>query len=810
MNKHLYLLIPTFFYFIFGAATPLSSQTPTATIATWKDNKKAAYTIIHDDFSNYVTSIYQTAAPIATSKGVKICFGAITNFCGAAEWANARNMIANGHECVNHSHNHRCGGAAGECTGLTTYSVADFATELGQSTQIIEANTGVKPRFFIHPYDVYTPEVLNYLTGLGYIGSRSGARSTLNGSSFTDFMHLNFHVLTPTSLATELNQVVDQAISSGGYAVRELHGVADATWGAPSVQTYTNHLEYVRTQMNNGNIWSATASEAITYKMQRDAYQPNATYSAANGTITVSFNTIRNIDPSLLKTPITLNINLNGIAGVFNVTQNGASIPSVNTGNMVTVNVYPNKGSVVLNCSGCGGGTTPPNGSLDITKLTATPQTNAATINWANPTTPFSDVLVAVKEGSGFTTKPATLFYTANPNFAGNGTSFEGGKVVYQGAGLNVNVTGLTAGRTYYVRVYTRNGTVWSNGVETSVVPSGTTGGGTGNTIGCLQAAYYSNLTFSGVPVATRYETSVNYNWGTGKPNVTGIGADNFSIRWTGNFVAPQTGYFQFTTRADDGVRLWINNSLIINKWFDQAATSYSGYIYLVKGATYNIKLEYYERGGNSSVQLSWAVPFQYSQIMPFSANCGAKFSASSSDLITLNGRLDNSKAALQWVVNTKKPVDYYQIEKMDAQGEFKPLSIVNDNNQSVIRLFNFIDDKLTEGDNNYRIQTVFADNTPPQYSEALHINYLKSIGYNIFPNPARDFAEIDLSEAEGKAVRIHVYSLIGKELLVEKIQSASKVPHPLNISNWEAGQYLIRIETEGKKAVTRKLVIGN
>ena len=82
-------------------------QTPIASFATWKDNKKAAYTIIHDDYSDYVTGIFQHAYPIATSRGIKICFGAITGFCNANEWANARAMIAAGHECVNHSHNHK-------------------------------------------------------------------------------------------------------------------------------------------------------------------------------------------------------------------------------------------------------------------------------------------------------------------------------------------------------------------------------------------------------------------------------------------------------------------------------------------------------------------------------------------------------------------------------------------------------------------------------------------------------------------------------------------------------------------------------
>ena len=76
----------TLFFLGICFLTPLSSQTPTASFATWKDNKRAAYSIIHDDYSDYVTGIFQYADPIATARGIKLCFGAITSACGPLEW----------------------------------------------------------------------------------------------------------------------------------------------------------------------------------------------------------------------------------------------------------------------------------------------------------------------------------------------------------------------------------------------------------------------------------------------------------------------------------------------------------------------------------------------------------------------------------------------------------------------------------------------------------------------------------------------------------------------------------------------------
>ena len=467
MNKLNYTIAIIFWGICF--LTPLSSQTPTASFATWKDNKKAAYSIIHDDYSDYVTGIFQYADPIATARGIKLCFGAITSACGPLEWANAKTMMSHGHECINHSHNHLCGGTAGQCSGLSTYGSANFATELDFSTQLIEINTGVRPRFFIHPYDAPSDAILNHLkNNLGYLGSRAGTQLAVNANTFTDFMRLNFYVYDGTAAAlTSLNTAVNSAISSGGYAVREFHGIDDGSWSAMTAANYTSHLDYVKTKMNDGSIWSATPTEAITYKMQRDAFQPVVAYTASTGIINVTFNTLKTIDPSVLRTPVTVNVNLNGIAGSYTVLQNNANVVSTRVGSIISFNVYPNQGAVTLKCTDCA-----PPPPLNILNLTATPQTNAALLNWTNPASNFDEVLIVAKPTSGFTTIPVGTTYASDADFTGAGTAFEGGKVVYRGLGTSLTVTNLTGGINYYFRAYTRLGTVWSSGVQVNAVPN--------------------------------------------------------------------------------------------------------------------------------------------------------------------------------------------------------------------------------------------------------------------------------------------------------------------------------------------------
>lgn len=128
--------------------------------------------------------------------------------------------------------------------------------------------------------------------------------------------------------------------------------------------------------------------------------------------------------------------------------------------------------------------------------------------------------------------------------------------------------------------------------------------------VGGLVGNYFNNMTLSGSPAGTRVDTSVNFDWGTGTTGVAGVGADNFSVRWTGSLRAPSTGSYQFQTQSDDGVRLWVNNVLVIDNWNDHSVTTNtSTSVNLVAGQSYPVKLEFYENGGYAVMKLNWSQP---------------------------------------------------------------------------------------------------------------------------------------------------------------------------------------------------------
>ena len=125
------------------------------------------------------------------------------------------------------------------------------------------------------------------------------------------------------------------------------------------------------------------------------------------------------------------------------------------------------------------------------------------------------------------------------------------------------------------------------------------------------------NGTHFGTLILTRSDPTVNFTWAAGSP-AAGVGADNFSVRWTGSVEAPVTGSYRFSTVSDDGIRLWVNGQLVINNWTDHSpTTNTSALIALTAGVRYTITLEFYENAGGATAKLEWSYSGQTTQVIP-------------------------------------------------------------------------------------------------------------------------------------------------------------------------------------------------
>lgn len=122
------------------------------------------------------------------------------------------------------------------------------------------------------------------------------------------------------------------------------------------------------------------------------------------------------------------------------------------------------------------------------------------------------------------------------------------------------------------------------------------------------EADYYRGVVPDGTPVLSQMEpraqNPLDYNWGNSSPAPDVLGTDFWSARWQGTFYF-DSGNYLFRANADDGVRVYIDDLLVIDRW-DDGYKETSNRILGVGSGDHRITVEYYERTGAASVAVWW------------------------------------------------------------------------------------------------------------------------------------------------------------------------------------------------------------
>lgn len=182
--------------------------------------------------------------------------------------------------------------------------------------------------------------------------------------------------------------------------------------------------------------------------------------------------------------------------------------------------------------------------------------------------------------------------------------SHGGGSAVVDGTGTVTPLDGITARAPAGTTVSYAQGNLGSNGYPAIDSSFFTPPSGTGNG---LQGDYYANTSLSGSPVHTQVDPNVHYTW-NGSP-APGVPATNWSVKWTGTLTPPKTGTYTFGLTSDDGSRLFINGHEVIDNWRDQAANTETAQVDLTAGTPVQIEVDYYQAGGDETVNLGWIEP---------------------------------------------------------------------------------------------------------------------------------------------------------------------------------------------------------
>jgi glucose/arabinose dehydrogenase len=221
-----------------------------------------------------------------------------------------------------------------------------------------------------------------------------------------------------------------------------------------------------------------------------------------------------------------------------------------------------------------------------------------AKVSWALGSTPSVNL--------NFATSPTGLLLSVN----GTSSTAPFSRTVNVGSTVT-----LSAPASQTLNGTTYNFVSWSDGGAAShsvTAPSTSTTytatyqaqGGVTCTTGHYHAQYFSNMNLTGTPTIDRCEGApINYNWGNGSPG-SGVPVDHFSARWTGSFTFT-AGSHTFTATTDDGMRVFVDGTQIINGWKDQSAKTYTAKVNLTAGI-HAVIVEYYEDTGQAVAKMSF------------------------------------------------------------------------------------------------------------------------------------------------------------------------------------------------------------
>ncbi|MBM3128006.1 MAG: hypothetical protein FJ009_05140 [Chloroflexi bacterium] len=111
---------------------------------------------------------------------------------------------------------------------------------------------------------------------------------------------------------------------------------------------------------------------------------------------------------------------------------------------------------------------------------------------------------------------------------------------------------------------------------------------------GVWHGQYFNNMYLSGLPVYTRTDPAISFNWGENLRPAPGVPHNYFSVRWTSTQYLPANANYTITVTSDDGVRVWIDGALVIDGWGNHPPITYTATRYLTAGA-HAFHVEYYQ-----------------------------------------------------------------------------------------------------------------------------------------------------------------------------------------------------------------------
>ncbi|HEX3717418.1 MAG TPA: DUF1800 family protein [Verrucomicrobiae bacterium] len=163
------------------------------------------------------------------------------------------------------------------------------------------------------------------------------------------------------------------------------------------------------------------------------------------------------------------------------------------------------------------------------------------------------------------------------------------------------------------------NYTVASSNMAAVVIYPSPTASGTGLTglyFTNSSSTYSNSANFNPANLKMiRIDPTVDFVWGNTTNPIPNNG--HYCVRWVGQVEPQYSEIYYFDAYTDDGVRVWVNDKLIIDNWMAHGAADSVGSIVLQGGARYDIRMDYFQQTSSALAELYWYSPDQSRQIIP-------------------------------------------------------------------------------------------------------------------------------------------------------------------------------------------------
>ncbi|MEM8889653.1 MAG: PA14 domain-containing protein, partial [Bacteroidota bacterium] len=326
-------------------------------------------------------------------------------------------------------------------------------------------------------------------------------------------------------------------------------------------------------------------------------------------------------------------------------------------------------------------------------------------------------------------------------------------------------------------------------------------GNGTGLTGEYHSDASLGNLEFS------QLDPKIDFYWANCAPDPR-LNSTNFSIKWSGEIEVPVSGTYTFFTNTDDGVRLWMDGTLLINEWQNQSISEFSGSIALTAGTKVPIVMEYYQANAYASAQLSWSSSNIPQEIVPtqFLYPTGGIFPV---ELLDFRASLEEDRVKLNWETVLEENVDRFIVERsLDGEDFEAILSEQAAGNSTELRTYESFDENPGIGVNYYRIKSLDFDGKF-EYSKTVEVTLESPAFSSIHPNPLSPEEELILEIKNEVSAKAILRDLKGRIIRQQKINGSSSIQEiAFKLDALAPGIYFLHIKDIRNRIQTHKVLI--